>query len=484
MRLALLLALLPAAFAQPPDLQPAPGSTPPDPFTRQRFTIRSSILGENRKVTVALPASFSRTGPARRYPTAVVFDGEYLLHRVLPAAADLIRYGQIPELVFVAIENIDGFRGRVRDLTPPGLSVSGSSRQEGGDRFLDFIERELLPALDRQFRTAAPRVMLGQSSGGILATWAAATRPAFRLVVSLDAPMHLDEDWLARKLIARAGAKPPPLFYAAYAARFEWPGPRWAELTAAAPPSWKLHYQKLDRETHNSMAMLGAYLGLRQVFADYSRLSAPVYPTTSILPYYEKAGELLGAPVEPPEALLGEVVEDLLMEGRGRSARAAFERWTTGYGRPANAEALEKQIAEVERRPPPTETVESLLAAPFPTPEEAREILGEWSIEEAVSPDFRPKSELRIRVEDGKVTGESISRPAPGVELVQKLQYLKVGRDEFTYGYMNGMRPRGMILYTVARQGETWEGQMRFGGIRFERPDGMPFPRVQARKVR
>ena len=54
--------------------------------------------------------------------------------------------------------------------------MSGSSTREGCDRFLDFIERELLPAVDGRFRTAAPRVLVGHSSGGILATYAAATR--------------------------------------------------------------------------------------------------------------------------------------------------------------------------------------------------------------------------------------------------------------------------------------------------------------------
>jgi len=56
---------------------------------------------------------------------AVIFDGEFLLSRVAAAAAELVRQGQIPESILVGIENIDDLDGRVHDLTPPGLSVSG-----------------------------------------------------------------------------------------------------------------------------------------------------------------------------------------------------------------------------------------------------------------------------------------------------------------------------------------------------------------------
>jgi putative esterase len=439
---AFLLAFEPEAFSREPELLPAPdGAPPPGGFVLQSYTLQSAILGETRRVILAVPPSFARTTPARGYPVAIVLDGEFLLATVAPVAAELSRQGQIPELVLVGVENIDPMHGRVRDLTPPGLSVSGSSLNEGGDRFLDFIERELLPALDRQFRTSTPRTIIGLSSGGILATYAAATRGAFRLVIALDGPVNLGKNWLPKKLIARAGASPPPLHFAAYAARFEWPADLWKRLNSTAPATWKLHYEKLERETHNSIPMLGAYLGLREVFSACSKISAPAYPTTSILPYYEKLTAVFGAALDPPEVLMRDVIEDLLMEGRGAAARAAFERMLAAYGKPPNADATDKKIAEAEQRPPPAETVESLLATPFPSPEDAMPFIGEWRGESWMNPETRHPVHLRIRVARGRVVGEAIRHPAPGEDLVQALQYLKIGRDEFTYGFMNGMRP-------------------------------------------
>src|SRR5262249_19358486 len=95
------------------------------------YRIRSDVLGKTRRVFVATPASFTQT--SRRYPVILAFDGEYLFPDVLTAATYLAREGQIPEAGVVGIENLGGPDDRVHDLTPPGLSVSGSGLQEGGD---------------------------------------------------------------------------------------------------------------------------------------------------------------------------------------------------------------------------------------------------------------------------------------------------------------------------------------------------------------
>src|SRR5688572_23832875 len=245
---ALLLCTLVGYHSDEPALVPSPaGATPlTRALTVETLTLASAILGETRTVHLVLPPSFARTPPERRYPVAVVLDGEENLPPAAAVSAELARHGQIPELVLVAIPNVQGAsdeesaRNRVRDLTPPGLSVSGSSRVEGGDRFLDFLERELLPAVDRQFRGGAPRVFIGHSSGGILATYAAATRPGFRAVIAIDAPTELGDDWLPAKLMARAAAGAAPLRYASYEARFGWRDDTWQALVDAAPASWRL----------------------------------------------------------------------------------------------------------------------------------------------------------------------------------------------------------------------------------------------------
>jgi predicted alpha/beta superfamily hydrolase len=450
----------------------------------QAFQIASAIMKETRRILVVLPASYSQSAPDRSYPVTVVVDGEFLLAPVAAVSDELSRNGQIPESVLVGIENVGGTdflasnNKRVYDLTPPGLSVSASSRNEGGDLFLDFIEKELLPAIDRQFRTAAPRVFVGVSSGGVLATYVAATRSTYAAVVSLDAPISLDDNWLAKKLIARAAAGSTPVRYASLEALYGWPDPYWKTLLASAPASWKLYRERFQLEGHETMQMLGAYLGLRQVFRDYSRLSAPVSPTTGILPYYAKVSASLGAPVLPPRTVLKNVVDDLLTEGQGAAARKAYKTLVSGYGAPGNNADLLAQIAEVESRPPPTETVEGLLATPFPKPEEVRSFTGEWIGDLWMNPD-EPRTgreTLRIKVEDGYIVGETIHRRPGQADLIERWTYLKITPQGITWGFMNGMRPRGMVLFEAKLDGDTLAGSQRFGGINFKLPDGSSPP--------
>ncbi|HKP14738.1 MAG TPA: alpha/beta hydrolase-fold protein [Gemmatimonadaceae bacterium] len=461
------------ALGQGTDAAPALvaiASSAPRADATRHFSIASKVLGETRRIGIAFPASYTRSAAEHRYPVAIVLDGESLLAPAASVSATLADNGQIPELVVVAIENTN----RLRDLTPPGLSVSGSSTREGGDKFLDFIERELLPAVDRQFRTAAPRVLLGHSSGGILATYAAATRRGFRAVVALDTPVDLGDGWLVQRLLARAKSDTAALRYAAIDARFSWPSDSWASLAGAAPRTWALHHEHLANENHTSMPFLGMYLGLRELFADYSVIAAPKAPTTSILPHYTKVAVSLGGPVAPPRTLLTDVIDDLLAEGRGQAARDAYQTLISAYGEPRNAASLKQEIAEAVRRPPPKETVESLLAIPFPTPEAMRAYVGEWVGDTWMNAD-EPRTgrqRLRIRVVDGRVEGETIHRPTSAAVLVQKWTYLQLTPNGFTYGYVNGMRPRGMLLFEGTIRGDTLSGDMRFAGISARGPDG------------
>jgi hypothetical protein len=273
-----------------------------------------------------------------------------------------------------------------------------------------------------------------------------------------------------------------------YEARFGWSDATWNALTAKAPAAWRLHRAKLPLESHESMPMLGMYLGLRELYRDYSMLGASSAPTTSILPYYTKVGTALGATVVPPRKLLQQVVEDLLMEGRGAAARAAYETLASGYGAPANSAEQLAEIAEVERRPAPTETVEGLLATPFPTPDEARAYIGEWAGDMWMKRD-QPRSgrkTLRIKVVDGRVVGEIEDANAPPQYRIRRLEYLKITPTGLTFGFMNGMRPRGVVLYEGTLTRDTLAGSSRFGGIAFQYPPGMdpPTPGFSFTRVR
>ncbi len=344
-----------------------------------------------------------------------------------------------------------------------------------------------MPALDAQFRAGAPRLLSGHSSGGVLATYAAATRPTFRFVVSLDAPIYLGNHWLASRLTERTAKNPGRLRYVSVGANSGWSAASWQKLKDAAPPDWKLHNESVANETHLSMPWLGSYLALRAIFADYSRLAAPEFPTTRILPYYDTLEPAYGARILAPEPMLRDVVSDFLSEGRGLEANAALEQLIAGYGAPSNVMELRARIDETMRRPRPTETVESLLAKPFPTPVDAAPYLGEWEGEDWMEGGNGGRNHFMMKIEnvDGRVVATTVWKSQEGDIRTEKAQYFQVGPDEFTYGFMNGMRPRGLLLHTMRRQGDRFVGEMRWGGVAAPMPGGKPHPtiHIEMRKV-
>ena len=64
-----------------------------------------------------------------------------------------------------------------------------------------------------------------------------------------------------------------------------------------------------------------------------------------------------------------------------------------------------------------------------------------------------------------RVQGETIHQPTPTTTLVQTWTYLQRTPHGITFGYLNGMRPRGVLLFEGKLRGDTLSGDMRFAGV-------------------
>ena len=454
------------------------GYTKPTAMERtSSYTFASRALGETRPVFIGLPASYQKS--TRKYPVLFVLDGEAQFPIAVTVASQLASIGHIPEMIVVGIPNLDELEGRVHDMTPPGLSVSGSTKNEGGEQFLDFIEKELMPALQSQFRANGMMVLEGHSSGAIIASYAAATRPAFRFIISLDMPAYLGDNWMPKRMMEReTRSNPGELRYVSLEALYGWDDSTWGQFAKAAPKSWKIDRRKLDHESHVSLPFVGLYLGLRTLFEDYQIKAAPQSPTNRTLAYYRDMEKSWGAPAIPSSGIIRQVLEDLEMEGQSKPAADAYRLLVENYGAPPDSLEWQKRLATLAAMPPLTETVESLLATPAPKTSDAQRFIGKWRGVEWMNDNVDDPHPIMLEFRDsaGVLAGEWHSYPETGVDLVQKLTYLKVTAAGLDFGFMNGMRPRGMLLHEGKLNGNTLNGLMRFGGIRNIRPPGMPGP--------
>src|SRR5687768_1025300 len=125
----------------------------------ERFVIPSKALGEERVVWVRTPPAYNVGN--QRYPVLILTDGDAQMLHTVASAAFLERAGRIPPLVIVGIGNTD----RTRDLTPTRANMTHPDGTElalptsgGADRFLSFIETELIPWIDGKYRTVKLRL--------------------------------------------------------------------------------------------------------------------------------------------------------------------------------------------------------------------------------------------------------------------------------------------------------------------------------------
>jgi hypothetical protein len=129
-------------------------------------------------------------------------DGDNQIERYDNSIDVLHSLDAIPDIIVVAIPNGRGLRNR--DLTPASLhqdsgpdGKTGTGEMGRGDRFLDFIERELIPHIDKQYRTAPQRIFAGHSRGGLLVLQSLLSKPElFQARFMFSAPLMRDEQRL------------------------------------------------------------------------------------------------------------------------------------------------------------------------------------------------------------------------------------------------------------------------------------------------
>jgi len=164
-------------------------------------SLHSEILDETRQIWVHVPdeAAGAIYGKST-YPVLYLLDGPGHFHAVTGLLNNLGQNAIVPRMVVVAIPNTD----RTRDLTPSHVDVMfGDSTfartSGGGDKFMEFMEKELIPYVEGNYPVTGYRTFVGHSFGGLTAIYALFSHPhLFSNYVAIDPSMWWD-DWLLVK---------------------------------------------------------------------------------------------------------------------------------------------------------------------------------------------------------------------------------------------------------------------------------------------
>jgi uncharacterized protein len=329
-------------------------------------TVFSKILNEKRTIQVHVPQGGDKD---QHYPVLYILDGED--HFLSAVAITEQLSGLLPPMIVVGINNM-GHGRRQRDLTPtkvnPGVLVNaGDARLSGGgEDFMGFIEKELIPRMDSRYPTSSYRILSGHSLGGLAVIGAFFNhRGMFNAFVALDPSLWWDEQrWIKKQeselpgrdytgkslFVAIANNIPPGMDTVSVLNA----PTNIAPVTQAVLPfvhllreerpaglSWSSKFYPNER--HGTVELVSLYDALRYLFDYYPFRTSqfaghPELKEDSVLAaHYAMVSKRMGYTVLPSESTVNDLAYSCMSNHKMAEAYKLFKRNIDYYPNSANA---------------------------------------------------------------------------------------------------------------------------------------------------
>jgi predicted alpha/beta superfamily hydrolase len=177
--------LLPLAFAMLAPAAWAQSGQVTIPGT-ERYLMKSTVNGIEYLIDVSLPSGYATS--TRRYPTFYMLDGNLEFSYLVDTYRLLHLEGTVPQdLILVGVGYPEDDPAvytpayqthRSRDYTPTRYEAGGGAGTGHAAEFLQFLETELIPMIERRYRAdSTDRALAGHSLGGLFTTYTLLTKP-------------------------------------------------------------------------------------------------------------------------------------------------------------------------------------------------------------------------------------------------------------------------------------------------------------------
>lgn len=156
--------------------------------------INSEKLGESRQLKIQVPRNYDTSD--KKYPVVVVFDGDYLFE-IVAGNVDYAAYWEdMPEAIVVGINQ---YQKREADCY---YSEQNSLPIETGAAFFEFVSMELIPFIDKNFRTENFKVAVGHGqTANYINYYLLKGVPLFQAYISLSPSLAPDmKTYLTEKM--------------------------------------------------------------------------------------------------------------------------------------------------------------------------------------------------------------------------------------------------------------------------------------------
>lgn len=247
-----------------------------------QYIISSEVLGEERPIIIALPQGYEESDA--NYPVLYLLDGRGNIKHAVATAEMLAESGVVPPMIIVAIQSLN----RARDLTPSqagknsygSTGTSGIPQSGGAPKFLDFLENELIPYVESNFRTHPYRVLEGHSLGGLFSVFALMGKPDLFDAFIIQSPAL----WWNKEEMAEVGKtfftenqELDKVIYFGIGGNEGWGMKqelkRYVEVIESSMPKnlrWK--HEEVGDEDHDEARLILNYYGMKYIFSDLKNL--------------------------------------------------------------------------------------------------------------------------------------------------------------------------------------------------------------------
>ena len=302
--------------------------------------IHSSQLNEDREYKVYLPDSY-KWAQDKRYPVLYVLDGDSHFFHTAASVDFLSTQGEIPEMIVVAIASTV----RVRDFTQTDWSshwVGGG----GADKFRAFLSKELIPEIDRTYRTQDFRVLSGHSAGGQFVLYCLTSDPTlFQAYIALSPSLDWDDKLPLRSLESYFSSIQTLKTFVYVGRGDDYAGGealaefnKLVEILGKAPQGVRYQIRSFPDETHTTLPLLGQIDALRSLYSGWRLPEATLDKgLAAVQAYYNDVGKMLGRPVAVPENVLNDLGYTALEQGKVKEAITLFQSNVDANPNSANA---------------------------------------------------------------------------------------------------------------------------------------------------
>ena len=321
----------------------------------------SKILNQERKVWIHIPNSNGGNTGNEPYPVIYLLDGDENFNDIVSITEFMSKTGLCPPMIVVGILH----PSRMTDLTL-GTDKETPGIVGKGEKFMFYVEKELMPYIESNYPTASYKIFIGHSVGGLTVVNTLMYHPElFDAYVSLDGALWWNNQHIvteAKMILANKNYNGKTLFMA-LANRLE-RGMDTLEVQKDTTEGTELirsnlefikdifknktnqlrfQHKYYENDDHSSVRLIGEYDALRFIFDYYkikiynSELEDPNFKLDSLfITHYHQVSERIGYLINPDENQVNGLGYYMMSQKQFIKAEALFKLNIANYPETAN----------------------------------------------------------------------------------------------------------------------------------------------------